>query len=482
MSYKQKALSGIKWNTSLTIVTAVTGISKTAVVARFIERSDFGLLAIVNMVLGFTALFTDMGLTTAMLHKQDISVKQYSTLYWFNWLLNSALFIVICAVSPVVAIFYKDPRLTHLIILMGLTILISPLGKVFATIKTKALEFGFITKVSILTHVVGLALVVLLAVWGWGIYSLVFSSVVSALLGAIIYSIAGRKECQIVFYLKYREVKEFFNIGLYEMGKQIFDYFSYRIDVLLIGKFFGMESLGIYNLGKELVLWPTKFINPVVNKVATPIFAKIQKDKRALKANYLRILNILSFINFPILALLFILADPVVGFVYGGKYRAVALFVRILSIWGLFAVVGNPAGVLQVATGRTDLGFRWTVIRVICTPIAIIISSYFSVEAVAYSQAILQMVFFFIYWRLLIYPLSEISFREYVEAVTGALICSIVGVMAVAGFNLIYSGNVLFHLISGGGIFALVYLGVTFLGNRKTVGLAQSLLLKKSAS
>lgn len=482
MAFRKEALSGVSWNSAVKITDIGLQFIRIMVLARFLEREEFGLLAIINLVLGFTSIFTDLGLTVAILHKQDTTQKQYSSLYWFNWFLNIGIFLILIGSAPFVADFYEDPRLFHLIVLMGIRILIGPIGKIFWTIKTKNLEFAFISKVQIISHVLGFALVIAMLLIGLGIYSVIYSSLISALLSGLIFSFAGRKQFRIQLHYKFSEIKDYFRIGAYEQGKQILDYIAYRIDILLIGRFFGMDDLGIYNLGKELILKPMKMINPIITQVATPIFAKLQGDAEAFKKNYIRVLNVLGFINFPILAILFILAEPITAVVYGKNLMDVAIFVQIMSLWGIFATIGNPAGILTVAKGRTDLSFKWTIVRVATAPIAIYIASFYSIEAVAYSQVILQVIFFWFYWRILIYPLSGILFRNYVGAVSSALISSLMAVGSVFILQLLYKGEILENLIFGLLLFSLVYLGATFVMNRQIISLARSMILKKNNS
>lgn len=480
MGFRKEALSGVSWTSAVKISDIGLQFVRIMVLTRFLEREEFGLLAIINLVLGFTTIFTDLGLTIAILHKQDTSQKQYSSLYWFNWFLNIGVFLILIGSAPFIAEFYDDPRLFNLIVLMGLRILIGPIGKIFWTIKTKNLEFAFISKVQIGTHILGFLLVIIMLFMGMGIYSVIFSSLIAALASGLIMSVAGRKQFRIQWHFNFKEIKDYFRIGAYEQGKQILDYIAYRIDILLIGRLFGMDELGIYNLGKELILKPMKMINPIITSVATPIFAKIQNEAKAFKKNYIRVLNILSVINFPILAILFILAEPITAIVYGEKMIDVAVFVRIMSLWGIFATIGNPAGILTVAKGRTDLSFKWTIIRVATAPLAIYAASFFSIEAVAYSQVILQVIFYWFYWRILIFPLSEIRFGSYVGAVIKALLSSALAILSVFLLQMVFYGNHVENLIFGLILFSLIYLASTYIFNRQIISLAKSMILKRS--
>ena len=84
MSVKKQALSGVKWTTVSTITLALSALVKISVLARFLDASDFGLMALITFVLGFMDLFMDMGITSAILHKQNIKKQEYSSLYWLN--------------------------------------------------------------------------------------------------------------------------------------------------------------------------------------------------------------------------------------------------------------------------------------------------------------------------------------------------------------------------------------------------------------
>ena len=123
MSIAKKATKGVKWTTLSTITIALCGILKISILARFLETSDFGLMALVTFVLGFMDLFMDMGLTSAILHKQNISREEYNSLYWLNVVFSLLLFFAILLLSPIVSDFYNEPRLMELLPLMGLGII-----------------------------------------------------------------------------------------------------------------------------------------------------------------------------------------------------------------------------------------------------------------------------------------------------------------------------------------------------------------------
>ena len=478
-SIKQQALSGIKWNSVAKITTDLLSVVQLMIVARYIDKADFGTMSIIHVVLGMVGMFTDLGMYAAMMHKQNITNNQYNSIYWFNWILNASIFVLVCLAAYPVAMFYNDVNLTHLICLAALGILLAPFGKIFYTIKQKNLEFSFISKIGIIGNALVFLTTVLFCLLGLGIYALILPILIRGVFTAIVFSIAGRKQFKVQFHFNMAEIKDFFKIGIYDTGAQLMDYISYKIDVILVGRFFGLEVLGLYNMGKELALKVMKMISPIINSVATPILSKLQNEPDKIKFNYSRILSFVGFINIPILIALSIFSEEVVNIFFSEKYANAATFVRILAFWGIFASIGNPAGNLVVAKGRTDISFKWTIVRFICAPITIYIASFFEVEAIAYSQVILQLIFFLIYWYMMIRPLSGLNLFEYVGSFSNSIVCAAIASVPTLIFamNIILESQ-LAYLIIGCAIFAVTYLTFSYLTNKKLVNFFISLIKK----
>ena len=173
---KKQVVSGVKWTTIGTIVIAVAALLKIAVLARFLDKADFGLMALVTFVMGFMNLFNDMGLTSAILHRQQISRREYASLYWLNMLFSLFLYALLWLVAPVVSGFYEEPELTLLIRLLGLNLMISALGRIYKTIESKHLLFRHITIFEIIAAVISLVFAIYLAINGYGVLSLVYSA------------------------------------------------------------------------------------------------------------------------------------------------------------------------------------------------------------------------------------------------------------------------------------------------------------------
>ncbi|WP_289037859.1 MOP flippase family protein [uncultured Zobellia sp.] len=414
--FKKDVVSGVKWTTLGTIILALVGIVKLSVLARFLDKADFGLMALVTFVMGFMNLFNDMGLTSAILHKQNITAKQYASLYWLNIGFSLLLYILLCGLTPLVSLFYGEPQLNILIPLLGLNLLISAIGRIFKTIQSKHLKFKAITIFEIISAVISLCFAIYLAMNDYGVYTLVYSALLQYSLQNLMYLIYGLKKYGLLLHFKYFETKPFLKIGMYQVGGQIVNYFNRDLDILIIGKFFSQDILGGYSMARELVRRPVSVFGPIINKVGAPTLALYTHKIEELKSNFLELVKIVASISIPLYFLLLIFAEPIVMIIYGEKFLSIVFLVRVLCINMIFRFVGGTIGNLVTATGRTDLEFKWNLITLSIIPFFIFAASFYSINFVAISVTMVSLILYYPSWKFFVKRLINVSFMEYNRA------------------------------------------------------------------
>lgn len=417
MSLQKQVVAGVKWSTLSTIILAVTALFKISILARFLDKADFGLMAMVTFVMGFMNLFTDMGLTSAILHKQNITQNQYGSLYWLNMFVSIIMFGLLLLITPIVSTFYYQPELKVLIPLLGLNLIISGIGRMFKTIEQKNLLFKQISVIDITAAIFSLGFAVYLAVQNYGVYSLIFSALLQYTLSNIFYLLLGLKKYGLKLHFRFSETKPFLKIGMYQVGGQVVNYFNRDLDILIIGKFFSPEILGGYSLAKQLVMRPMQILNPILSKVASPTLAKFQDNVENLKRNYLRLINIIASINIPAYLLVFIFAPWIVEILYGNGFENIVILVRILSVYMLIRSVNSPVGSLVIATGRTDIEFYWNIFTLLVTPICIYAGSQFGIIGAALGITLAAFMLFLPAWKLMIYEMTNATLKEYSKAI-----------------------------------------------------------------
>lgn len=415
MNLKKKTISGVKWTTLSTIILTIGGIIKLSVLTRYLSAEDFGLMALVTFVLGFMNLFTDMGLTSAILYKQNITRREYSSLFILNLFFSLFLFLLIFMLSDVIAGFYKEKELSNLIPLMGVSLFFFALGNQYKTIEQKNFNFKYIALVEIFSSILGILLAIILAIKGYGVYTLVYSALFQYGLSNFLFFLRGINRRGFIIHFDIKETESFLKIGGYQIGAQIVNYFNRDIDVLLIGKFFGVEILGGYNLAKQLIRRPLQITSPVLNRVSMSIFPKFQQDKIKLSKYFKKLFTIAGVFNSLIYSFMVIFAHWLVLFLYGEKLLNIVFYVQLFALATFLRSMGGITGILVVTKGRTDYDFIWNIIITFIMPITIYIGSQISIEIVILFLGILQLFILIPNWYMFFYRLIDYPFEAYIK-------------------------------------------------------------------
>lgn len=416
MGLKQQAISGAKWTTISTVVTSLIQLLRLAILTRFLDKSDFGIVAILTFVLGLTNTFSDLGFSAVIMHKQDLTRKDFSSLYWIQFLVFGGLFLVGSLFSPLIASFYEESTMVFLLPIVLFDLVLYGIGKLYDTVLQKDMQFKTIAIRNIVSASISIVVAFLLAYFEYGIYSMIISTLFNTAMLNIWNFVCGQTYYRLQFRMSLKETMPLVKIGLYQTGTQVLDYFAAKFDILIIGKLLGAEALGVYNLAKEILMKLILVINSIVNKVALPIFAKVQDDLEGMRFAYCKVIKIVSSINFPICVIFGVLSFQIVGILYGPGYEDVSELMSILSIWSLFLCIGNPVGSIAVATGNTHLSFKYTIVRVLVMIPFVYVASLISISAVAWCNVITAFIMFLVAWYMLLNRIINLSFKQYISS------------------------------------------------------------------
>lgn len=318
-----------------------------SVLARYLEPADFGLMAIMMVVIGFSQAFQDMGISNAIIQRQSITHTQLSSLYWLNIASGVVLSLIVLAISPFVADFYDEPRITGLMAILSSVFVLVAIGNQYRVLCQKELNFRAMEIINVVSTIAGLTVAIVLAVKGFGVLTLVVAMLTQAGLASALFLCVGlRRYHKPSLVYKHSELGGFYGLGLYQMGERSINYISANADKLLIGKLVGVNATGFYNLAWQLIIFPLARINPIVNKVAFPVYSKVQNDPAALNRYYSFNIKALSLVTMPLLAFLLFFSHEVVQIVFGDGWSASAELLPALTLVGIIKALGNPAGAI----------------------------------------------------------------------------------------------------------------------------------------
>ncbi|HMK92508.1 MAG TPA: MOP flippase family protein [Thermoleophilia bacterium] len=390
MSLRQQAAHGVRWTSMSMVVTTVVGIVQVAVLARLLTRQDFGLVSEMATVIGFAMVFADMGFSAAIIWRQDATRDELSTLYWMNLVTGVVLFAVMIALAPLIARFFHQPRIEHLMLWTSLIFLVTPIGQQFQILLQKQLLFRRLSGIEMAASIVGLCVGVTAALAHYGVYALIWAQLANATTKALLLAGYGWRHWRPHLHLRLRDLKGYFSFGLYQMGENGVYYWASNIDYLLIGRFLGATPLGVYTIAYQLVVLPLTKLVPVLTRVSFPVFAKRQHDDGALRRGYCEVVELMSFAVWPLLVGLAASAPVAMVAIYGSKWLASAVVVQLLVPMGMVKAIGSPIGSLLNSKGRADIGFWYNLLSTVVTVTVLYVAVHWGVRAVAASHSIIQ--------------------------------------------------------------------------------------------
>lgn len=324
--------------------------------ARLLSPEDFGLVASVSPVIAFIVLFQDIGLQQAVIQRPTITPDQLNRIFWVTALLGAGCVGITCALSPAVAWFYGDPRLTWLTVAICLPILISSMASLPFSLLNRTMRFGALAVLDILAAVLGFLATLTGALCGLGYWSLALSQPVTAcvlLFGSMLAS--GWRPGRPRFWIE----REIFSFGANLTGFNILNFFARNLDNILIGRYVGSVPLGYYDRAFKLLLFPLQNVSWPLGRVVMPVFSRMQDDKPRLRETYLRTVGLLTLATVPGIAALTIVPVDVVRLLFGEKWLPVAPIFAWLGVAALVQPLHTSVNWLFVSQGKTQAIFRW---------------------------------------------------------------------------------------------------------------------------
>jgi lipopolysaccharide exporter len=484
MSLREEAIRGVKWSGLSSFAGVSIQTFRTIILARLLSPEDFGLMGMVMVVIGFAQAYIDLGISSAIIHRQDATKEQLSSLYWLNVLVGGLIFVIVLFLTPLVVIFFGEPRLAPLIVVVGAILIITPFGSQFYVLLQRDLNFNTIVKQEIAASLVGLLVAVICAFYGYGVWSLVWGVLTEASCRTAYGIKIGLARYRPLFHLDRHDLKGYIGFGMYQIGERSVNYLSQRLDQVLVGKLLGVEPLGYYNFAFNLVAQPVSRINPVVTRVAFPVFAKVQNETDKLRKGYIKIIKILTSVNAPILIGISAVAPLAVPLIFGEKWSPSIILVQILALVSLCRSSGNPIGSLQLAKGRADLGFKWNVaLFAVSLPMVYIGGAIGKGIGIAISLLILQICSYAPSYIFLVRPLIGDCLKEYGAAIIKPI--AIAGAMSLIILLLPYfldGISAFLILMAEIGLGAVLYLLFLWVLDRKIIKEFREMLFARTNS
>jgi len=425
MSLRAKAFQGVQWLSFSTAFAVVINFAQTAVLSRLLEARDFGLTAMIWVFLGFAQMFSDMGFGIVVVQKKVVTPEELSTVHWLNVMIGCLIAALAWLARPAFVAYYREPELAGLVPWVAVTFIVTSLGLQFQTLAQRKLDFHHIAVGNALAPLVAFVVAVIAALKGAGAYALVYGSLASSSARTVwfigrIWSFWHPK-----FHFRVSDLSEFMRLGMFQIGDRIANYVWNNADYALAGRFLGSAPLGIYRIAYETVVRPLATVNPILNTVALPVFAKRQDDNASLRLGFLEMSRLLATLVCPLMAGLCVVAPLAVEVVFGAKWAQAAVIIQILSPFGVLRSLLNPITAVLAAKGLLDRVFFLNLTLAVVLPTGFWFAVRHGIEALALSAVILLAVIMILSWKPIYSDAIDLEFGDYLRTLAKPVLFSL---------------------------------------------------------
>lgn len=445
MSLKKKTIHGLAWAFTSQIGKQGSQFVITAILARLLSPSDFGLLGMATVFTNFAMIFGELGVSSALIQKQDADERHLSSAFWLNIMAGIGLTLIFILLSPLIAKFYNRPELKPMLMVMSFNYILASFTIIQQSILTKDMDFRSLMIRDIIAVIVAGIVGIAMAYKGFGVWSLVYQLLTFTAINGILLWTFSKWRPKFIFSLT--AIRDIFHFSVHMTGFQTVNYFARNIDYLLIGKFLGAQPLGYYTLAYRLMLMPLQNVSSVIGRVMFPAFSKIQDELEKIHSGYLKMIKAISSITFPLMLLLFAVTTEFVNVIFGSNWQPSIILIRILCFCGLVQSVGGPiVGTLRLSQGEARLHFKLGVLNAIFSGLSILLGLRWGIYGVALSYTVFS-VFWSYYTNLVTFPLIKLSMAKFFASLTYPTINAFIVMLSTIALKSILPFSQLINLV-----------------------------------
>lgn len=474
-SLKSKTVKGVVWSSIERFSTQGVQFLIMIIMARLLTPKDYGLIGMLAIFLAVAQSLIDSGFSQALIRKQDRTDVDNSTVFYFNIVVSSALYLILFIAAPFVADFYNQPELTSVMRVVCLGVILNSLAVVQRALLTVRIDFKTQAKASLSAAVISGCIGIVLAYCGFGVWSLVVQQLLNLSVNTLLLWIFSKWRPIAVF--SWKSFHELFAFGSKLLASGLLDTLYRNIYPIVIGKLFSASSLGHYTRAHQFSEFPSSNVTGIIQRVTYPILCGIQDETERLAIVYRKFLKLSAFIIFPLMIGLSAVARPFIDIALGTQWGFCGQLLQIIC----FAMMWYPIhainlNLLQVK-GRSDLFLRLEIIKKILGITVLCITAPFGLVVMCYGQifnSIVALVINTYYTGKLI----NVGFIRQMKDLLPTILLSLTMFGAILLVNGFIEANI-YRLIIGVLVGVIVYVSGSYIFKFKELQTLFSLIRRK---
>jgi len=448
------------WQTLQTLVSIISQFVYIGIMARLLSKADFGLMAIAGGFIGIGTIFSEGGMSAALIQRKKITQKHMNAALQGGIIFGFLFFILLFFTAKYIAVYFNQPELTLLIKVIGVNIILHSLSGISMGLLQKYFHFNKTAIVTMASSIIGYAVGVMLAFKNFGVWSLVFATLTTSLLNTIGFFYYAPVRFSLKVHLK--EWKELFSFGSGMILLKIANFFNDRGINIILGKILSADLLGVFERTSKIKILPSRYIGKILDTIMFPAMSEIQDEHERLFRIYQQSLGMVNSLLMPVAAFLIFYSKEVVLILLGNDWLEAVLPLQIMFVVLPFSASGRMADSVIRAKGLIykNVARKYIYVAVLITTTSL--GAYFygvigAAIGVTFSFLFNYVIMLFLVKRIFKKSITDIFLKPVVEGVKlTAFVLVLIAVLNTLINNWGEQATVLNFLIISGILAAIV--------------------------
>lgn len=424
MELKRQIMHGVLWNSVASFGIHMLNFVTKIIIARILFPEDFGLFAMAFLLINFLGMFVGFGMMNALIYKKEEYEKTKGTALLLSMMMGVCFFAISFLSSAAIGSFFNQPIVGDIIKVLSIVLLFDSISTILHGILLKEMEFKKKAITEFVSAICSSATVIVLALYGFGVWSLVWGYIIQHFCILILSWIVIQEKPKVQWNKSV--TKELLGFGKYIVSTSLISWAVTSVDNIMVGKKLGEEPLGYYSMAFNIVALPVSSFTHLVMTVFYPVYAKLENDKERLKKAYLKPLEWSLVLMFPITVFLFFIPEKIVMVILGEKWVSIIPLLKIFAGYCIFRTICTIISQVLTGVGKPKvaailLGIELCIIGVCIIPaialwglggVAVVIVFARGVSALLHLWAVQKVVVMTMseYWNLFVKKVAALCF------------------------------------------------------------------------
>jgi PST family polysaccharide transporter len=384
--------------------------------ARMLTPVDFGLAALALSMVAFFALIADAGLGRSLVRVDADDTEAWSSAFWASIVLSAAFALIIFLLSWPAAAFFNEPRLVPIMMTLALAPLLMGLVEIPAASLLQKEKFQWLAGSEFAAGVSGIIVALVVAFQGGGAWALVWQHLTQrAVKGVIVFLASGFRVRLVANFARLSEHLGFMrDTAAWSMTMFV----TRQADTLIVGKFLGAATLGLYNIAVRIMQLPVNILGGSLHSAIYPRFVRVRDDNAALRQIVLFTTMAQAALVFPGIAAVAAASHAFFTLLLSDRWQASAEIFTLLAGTAAIQTVVAINGSLLQAIGRTGARLRLTIEYAILWTLSALITAQFGIHAVAFGCTLTTLLYLPRLLSLYLRPI-ECSISDFARVLVG---------------------------------------------------------------